>query len=350
MVDPVYTTREVVKAALDSAETARNNAQVDRCIASASRAVEGILHRPLGGFAPQVATRYFPWPNDQNAKPWRLWLDEHELISVTTLTAGGTTISASDFFLEPVNNPPYDSIEIDLDSSAAFSAGDTHQRAIAITGVWGDTADEAPAGALAEALDDSETAVDVSDSATIGVGSILRVDSERFLVTGKSMLDTGQNIGANLDANKAATTVAVATGSAYSAGETILVDAERMLVEDIAGNNLIVQRAFDGSTLAAHTSGADVYAPRTLTVVRGALGTTAATHSTSAAIYVHQVPALVAELCVALALITLGQRQAGYARTVGSGDSEREASGRGLAQIRKDAIATYGRLARTAAV
>src|SRR5690606_22447868 len=57
---PWYTTRETVKAALDYKETARNDAQVDRAIESASRAVEGLLHRR---FYPETATRYFDWPN-----------------------------------------------------------------------------------------------------------------------------------------------------------------------------------------------------------------------------------------------------------------------------------------------
>lgn len=341
-----YTTREVVKEALDVRRSAYSDRQVDRCIESASRAVEGILRRR---FYPWAGTRTFPWPSDSYW--WRLWLDEDELISLTTLTADGTAIAASDYFLEPANQgPPYDSIEIDRSSSATFLLGDTSQRAVAVTGVFGYAIEETAGGALAEALDSSETGVDVTDSAAVGVGSILRVDTERMIVTGKSMLDTGQNIAGNLTAAQNAETVPVGSGTAFAVGETILVDAERMLIRDIAGSNLIVKRGYDGSTLTTHTSGADVYAPRTLTVTRGALGTTAAAHDTAAAIAVHAVPGLVGELCVAIALTTLGQREAGYARTVGSGDNEREASGRGLVQIRKDAIAAYGRLPRVQAV
>lgn len=342
-----YTTREDVKSAPDFAETARNNGQVDRAIESASRAIEGRLHRR---FYPWTGTRTFDWPNDQNAKPWRLWLNQHDIISTTTVVAGGTTIDAADYFLRPDDGPPYTHIEIDQASSAAFASGDTHQRSISITGVFGHSADEDPAGALAEALDASETGVDVTDSATIGVGSIIRVEDERMIVTGKSMLDTGQNTGGALTAAVSNTTVPVTTGSAYTVGETILVDAERMLIVDIAGNNLVVKRAWDGSTLAAHNSGADIYAPRTLTVTRGALGTTAAAHDTASAVTVHVVPGTVAELCVAVAIDTLLQRSAGYARTVGAGDNVREASGRGLRQMWADAITAYGRKGRVRAV
>src|SRR5258706_968268 len=145
-----YATREDVKSALDSAETARNNAQVDRAIESSSRSVESQLNRR---FYPQVATRYFPWPNWQYAWPWRLWLDYDELISVTSLTSGSTVISPSSYFLEPVNTgPPYTSVEINLGSQASFGVSTTFQRSIAIVGTWGFSADEEPAGTLAAAV------------------------------------------------------------------------------------------------------------------------------------------------------------------------------------------------------
>ena len=108
-----------------------------------------------------------------------------------------------------------------------------------------------------------------------------------------------------------------------------------MLVEDISGNNLTVKRAWDGSPIAAHTAGAVIYAPRTLTVTRGALGTTAATHSSGATVQRWDPPGQASQLCVAEALTDLLQGRSGYARTAGSGDSEREASGRGLRDLRE---------------
>lgn len=344
-----YCTREDVKHALDVKETARSDAQVDRAIEAATSDVDGLTHRR---FYPQVGTRYFDWPSAQGGRAWRLWLDDIEVVSLDSLVAGGATIPAADYLLEPVNSgPPYNRIEIDLSSSSAFAAGNTHQRAIAATGLWcGCPAEEAPAGALAEALDATETGVDVTDSAAIGVGNIIKVDSERMIVTGKQMLDTGQNLGGNLTASTADVTVPVSTGSAYAVYEVILIDSERMLIVDIAGNNLTVKRAWDGTVLAAHTSGADIYAPRTLVVTRGALGTSAAAHSSSAAIVRHVVPGLVRNYAVALSLDTLLQERSGYAREVGSGDNAREASGRGLRALRDDVITAYGRKARQRAV
>lgn len=351
MTTPFYATREEIKAELDVKETARSNARIDRALADATEAVYGLCHRR---FYPEQDTRYFGWPNQQTARPWRLWLDANEVISVTTLTSGGTTIASSDYFLEPNQyGPPYSHIEIDLDSNAAFGGGDTHQRDITVTGLFGYSNDETTAGATAEALDASETGVDVdaATSAAVGVGSLLRVDTERVIVTGRAQLDTGQTLGgAGLTNQNNVVTVAVQSGAAFAAGESILIDSERMLVEDIAGNNLTVRRAWDGSSIAAHSVGATIYAPRTLTVERGALGTTAATHLTAATVYRWDPPGPVRQLCVAEALTDLLQGRSGYARTAGSGESEREVSGRGLKDLRDRVYTSHARKARTRAV
>lgn len=341
-----YTTREAVKEALDIRATARSDAQVDRAIESASRSVEGILHRR---FYPWSGTRYFDWPDRISPTSYRLWLDENELISVSTIISSGDTITASEYFLrreDSRDEPPYTKVELDLADSASFATGSTHQRTIAITGVYGYGNDTEPAGSLAEALDSSETAVDVTDSALIGVGDLIKVESEYMNVTGKAMLDTGVDIHASdslaAQNNDVSITVSTTTGMP-TVGETILIDSERMLVIDVAGSVLTVKRAYDGSPLAVHASGASIYAPRTLTVERGSVGSTAASHNTSTAIAKHVVPGPVQELTLAYALNNLLQRQSGYARIAGEGESAREFSGRGIRALEKDVVRSHGR-------
>lgn len=342
-----YVSREAVKAVLDVRETARANARVDQCIGSGARAVESLLRRR---FYPLADTRYFDFPADPplHSAPWRLWLEDSEAVSVSAITVGGVALDPADWLLrraDTLSEAPYDQVQINLAGSASFAAGDTWQRAIAVTGLFGGAPDtQAAAGALAEALDSSETAVDVTDSATIGVGHLLTVGTERMRVTGRRMLDTGDAITGDLAVSLASVTVPVASGATFTEGETILIDGERMLVVDIAGNNLITKRAYDGSVLAAHTTGADVYAARTLIVERGVLGTTAAAHDTAAAITRWRPPAVVEELNLAYALTELLQGQAGFARTIGSGESEREAGGRGLAALEKQAIREHRRM------
>lgn len=348
---PVYASREDVKSALDFAETARNNGQVDRALVSASASIDRLTLRK---FYPQVATRYFDWPDRNGSRPWRLWLGADELVSVTTLTAGGTVIAASDFFLEPANSgPPYSHVEIDLSSSASFSSGDTHQRAISILGVFaGCPAEDEAAGLLEAAIGTtSTTTVDVTDSAAIGVGDTIKVDDERMLVIDKTMLDTAQNLQTDMAASMADVTVDVTDGTAYRVGETLLLGSERMLIVDIAANNLTVKRAWDGSVLAAHTTAtADVYAPRRLTVVRGTLGTTAATHADATAVTRHVAPGPIRSLCIAEAINQLQQEGAGYGREVSSGESESEPAGADLPGLRAEVRRSYGRRMRIGAV
>lgn len=354
---PCYTTRESVKRALDFEETSRTDGQVDRAIEAASDDVDGFLHRR---FFPQLATRYFDWPDDSYSAPWRLWLGSNELISVTTLTAGGhVLVESTDFFLrrgDDLDEPPYTSVEINLAGRSSFGGGPTAQRDIAILGLYGHSANESTVGTLASSIDADDTAVGLSFSGNVGVGDILRIGSERMLVTDRGMLDTGLNLAGDL-ADSEADTLVSTTGTTPAAGETILIGAERMLVVDVAGTNLVVRRAWDGSVLAAHTSGADIYAARSLTVDRGALGTTAASHNSAVAVVRHVPPPLVRDLCVAEAIGQLLQETSGYARPSGSGQdgasatrSNKNQLGRGIEDVRDRAYTAYGRKARTAAV
>lgn len=361
-----YTTRETVKAALESPVTARNDAQVDRAIEAASRDVEAATNRV---FYPTVATRYFDWPTNAGVSrydftftpedfratpvygPYRLWLGQHEAISVTSLVSGGVTIPPADYFLEPnASGPPYDRIDLDMDSTSAYGNGNTWQREIAVTGVFGYDNVTTPAGTLAAAISTTTgTSITVSDGSKVGVGSVLTVDSEKFLVTNRTWVTTSQTLQSALTASNSDVTVNVTTGSAYTAGEVLLLDSEKMLIVDIAGNALTVKRAWDGSVLATHT-GSTIYAQRALTVTRGALGTTAATHLISAAVSAQEFPGAVVGYTVAYALNQIAQETSGYARTIGSGDNARNASGAGIAGARAALIDSVGRRARHWAV
>ncbi|MFE2970875.1 hypothetical protein ACFXKC_46200 [Streptomyces sp. NPDC059340] len=354
MTQPVYATREDVMRAMDSKLTARNTAQIDRAVESASRDVEKLCHRR---FYPEVDTRYFDWPNSQTAAPWRLWLDDSELISVTSISSGGTAIAPSNCLLEPNRTgPPYNRLELNIGTNTAFGGGNTYQRDITITGVWGYTDTDTTAGALTAAVSTTTATslpVNAAASALLGVGSILRVDSERLLVTGRTMATTGQTLGApGLDAQAKTVTVPVPDGTAYAVDEVLLIDSERMLIVDIAGNQLTVRRGWDGSVLAAHTAGAAIYAPRTLIVTRGALGTVAATHANAAPVYRWEPPGPVRQLVIAEAIATLTAESSGYSKTArsASGSSERNRD-QGALQDRRDT--TYdacGRHARARAV
>lgn len=349
-MDVWYCNREDVQAALDVQTTARASAQIDREIESASRSIEGSL---LRYFYPTVGTQTFDWPGHQYETPWVLRLDQRELTSITQVLAAGVDITASCFLRPddaPIRHFPYTKIEINLASNAAFNSGSTFQRAIAVTGVFGFCADENAGGTISAFADTTGTTGTVSNGSLVGVGSIVRVDTERMAVTAKNMAATGQTITTNPTATAKDNVIGVSSGPAFAVNEVMMVGGEKMRVDDVAGNNLVVTRAWDGSVLAAHTSGTAVFASRLLTVQRGVLGTTAATHSANAAVSVHVVPGLIRTLCVAEVLNTLGQERRGYSQalkrslsgTAGPGDG-REVS-TGLDDLRKRAFTRYARV------
>lgn len=346
-----FATREDVRSALSSASSARDDAQIDRALASATTAVSELCHRD---FQPVLTTRTFDWPDGQTPRSWRQWLDRSELISASLVVSGGVTIPATDYYLEPANDgPPYDRIEIRLDRQSAWSMGSTHQRAISVTGWFGYRDDQAAAGALAAGIDAVTTAVTVTDSAAVGVGDVIRCGTERMTVADKGLATTGQTLQVPLAVDKAGVLVQVQTGAAYHKGEVLTLDAERMRVRDIAGNALSVDRAWDGTVLAAHT-GSTIWAPRLLTVVRGAAGTTAATATGGTALTKWAPPGMVRSLAVAEAMCTLYNEQAGYARTVrtqaGSGTRSVAAVTVERDNLRAQVYSSLGRQARIRAV
>lgn len=352
MITPFYATREEIKAELDVKETSRSNSRIDRALADATDAVHGLTHRE---FYPVLATRGFDWPARPASTSWVLRLGHNEIISVTDLTSGGASIDPADFLLrraDDLNEPPYTRIELSLAGPAAFGGGPTTQQAVSLTGLFGYRNDESPAGSLTEDLDAAETGVnvDAAASAAAGIGSLLRIDAERVIVTGRSMLDTGQTLGGDLTNQNNNIVLPVPSGTAFAAGEMILIDGERMLVDEIAGNTLLVRRAWDGSPIAPHTTGAVIYAPRALTVARGGLGTTAATHTSGSTVARWDAPGSVRQLCLAEALVDLMQGRSGYARTAGAGENEREVTGRGLKELRERVYVSHGRKARMRSV
>lgn len=350
-MEPWYATREDVKDALDFKVTARADARIDRAIAAGSRSVDRLCHRR---FYPLVATRYWDWPNGQLARSWRLWLDDSELVELTGVVSGGVTIPTDAVILNPQRTgPPYRSIEIDLSTSYALQAGDTEQHAVGLTGLWaGHAVNEAPAGTAVGAVDATATTLTVSDASLVGVGSVLRAGGERLLVTGRSMADTGTTLAADAGGQAKDTVLQLTDSAAVHEDEVLLLDGERVRVDDIAGDTIVVRRQWDGSTLAAHTAGTRVYSPRTVTVARGALGTTAAPIADGALLVVWEPPALARTLTIAEAVTTLAQEPAGYVRTTrsSSGSGAQKPLQPTIGDIRQQCYDALGRKARSRAV
>ena len=327
MTNPAYVTREALAAASDVKASAYASAMLDRLCQTASRGVERSLHRT---FYPTIATKTWDLP------PRGTLFTPDDLISLTSMTLDAVAVTGAT--LGPTAyGAPYGFIDLD---DATASSGSV----IAVTGVWGYSSDTVAAGALAAAITTtSATTLTVTNAALVGVGDQLLIDSERLVVTGRASATTSTTLNGDMTASAADTSLDVADGTKLNVGETVSVDSERMLVLDIVSNLAIVKRAVDGTVLAAHTSGATVYAQRLLTVERANAGTTAATHLISAAITRNVAPSLITELCLAEAQAMLGQEQAGWNLTVGTGENARESSGKSVYSLRKIVAAEYGR-------
>lgn len=348
MTEIPYCTREDVMAAADFKLTARNGRKIDRSVDAGSRSVDSLCHRT---FFPQYDTRKWDWPNGQYARPWRLWLDDNELISLTAVTSGGTVIPMDTVLLEPnTSGPPYNRVDLDISTTSGWIGGSTHQQDIHLTGLYGYRDDHTTVGATTTGLDAVQTMLTVTGeaSAQLGIGSLLRLDGERMLVTGRRQTDTGQTLAADMDAQAKSVTVTVASGAAFAEDEAILIGGERMLIVDIAGNSLIVKRSWDGSASAPHSAGAAVYAPRTLTVTRAACGSIASTHTDSAVVERWDPPPLVRQLAIAEAIVTAGMEHSAYSQVLrsGEGDTERRKDLSGIKGLRAQTYDAHGRKAR----
>jgi hypothetical protein len=341
-----YATRGRVMRAADVNASAYLSDEIDAAIESASEAVDRLTRRgdeTRPGFAPWVGTIEFNWPVDNNDEAYKFWLNQNALLSPESATSGGVDISA-DLIPWPEYGPPYTRLDVYQASGSVLSFLDgSGQRSLSITGEWGMTNAEKQrtAWALAGTIDAGVTTAVLN--APADVGSLVRIGNERMIVTDKTWADSGQT--GSIVASQTAQSLAVSDGTAFRAGEELILDAERVLVREIVGNMLNVRRAVSGSTLAAHT-GSPIYWARTCEVERGALGTTAAAHTAGDAIAIHDVPGLIEQLTVAYALDQRQQEMSAYVRTVGQGEGQRNASGAGIRELEERVQSAYGRRLR----
>lgn len=346
-----YTTRERVMRAADVKASAYLAPEIDAAIESSSRAVDHLCNRgdqTRPGFAPWTGTVTYDWPVLNNEDAYRFWLNQNSLTSLTSAVSGSVDITSA-ALLRPEVGPPYSSVIISQDSGhlLTFTSG-AGEASLALAGVWCGcvVTERTNATWLLGSSPDADDQ-QVTLNAPLGVGNIVRIGSERMQITGKSWADSGQD--ATLTASASAQTIAVSDGDAFFTGEELLIDAERVLIQDIAGDNLVVKRAVGGSVLASHSS-ASVFYARSFTVERGVLGTSAGSHTSGAALAVYQPPPLVEQLTVAYALDQRAQETSAYARTVGTGDSERQATGGGIKDLEARVYMAHGRRLRHRAV
>lgn len=342
VTEVAYCTRAQVQRALNLADIPRLNARVDGAIMAGARQVHGLLHRR---FYPLTATRLFDLPQG-----YTLWLNENELAAApTTVTSNNVAMTLNrDYILYPIDGPPYQWIDQSFTATVPWQPGASTQQAIGITADYGYPTDTVAATTLGLTAGSGVTTIIVNDSSRVGVGSLVLIDSERLILSDVTVSTTGATLAADLTNSKAANSITVSSGTLVNPGEMILIDSERMFVEYVAGNVLTVDRAVNGSVLAAHTTGAVLYAGRTFTVLRGRLGTSAASHNSGTAVSLLNAPSLISELNLAYAINNNQAALSAYSRTAGPDTTSiYRDRGRGIQDLEADALTAYGRQMRT---
>ncbi len=378
---PCYCSRDDVMRAQDIKSSVLSIPAVDRAIASAADDIEGAMKRR---FYPIDTIRFFDWPNYQYAYPWRFWFGKDDCCALTLLQSpgpvggvGGVSIPLNQVLLRNKNADPgfpFTYMELDRSTVAAWGIGPTPQHSIWGTGTWGFTADADNIGALAAGIGTGDATITLTNGALCGAGDLLIIGygrgtapyplypgtaggvqpylGERVIVTDKAAAATGLTLsGTGCTSESSADDQLATTGTgSLNVGEVLQIDGERMLVESITGGVASVQRAWDGTALNTHTTGATVYAYRQLSVLRGACGTTAAAANSATAVYRHRPPQLIRDLSIAIAGDQVLQELSGYSRTVGSDQAVMRATGFALADKWERAKRRYGRQQRIGAI
>lgn len=281
------------------------------------RAASDWIDRRAGWFVPVTATRRYDGRGGKT-----LFIDP--LLAVTTLTDDAATLTTGDYLLYPRNrhweNGPYTRIEIDPDATA-LTAWTNEPDIVAITGRWGKYEASLTTGTTVNnttQISSSGTLLIVTNGGAISPGMVLLIETEQLTVeaTAVSLTTAASTTGEALDATE--TEIDVTTGSEFNGGEVIQIDAEEFYVKHITGNTLYVVRGWNGTTRATHSTGATIKVYRTYTVKRGVNGTTAAAHPNGTAISRYAAPYDVNWLTREIAGLMWRKAQAGFAAKSGS--------------------------------
>jgi hypothetical protein len=351
MGDIMYATREDVRHAVDEAGASRDATEIDRALAAATEKINGTLKRD---FAPWTGTKYFDWPS-LDTTVFRVYLDcDAQLIRLDSLTSGGLPINVAQVNLEPnLSGPPFNIIEVNRSTIGSYTQGSTFQRSIAATGLWGFDLTEKATSTLSGTLAAGAAQLTLPAGTGVGVGTILRLDSERAIVTDLASVDTGQVCLSSLADDDADRLMTVADPTKFAVREVISMGAEQCEVLDIQGTTLVLRRAVSGSLLTTH-AGDPVYAQRLASIDRGQLGTTAAQHTGGTTLNRHVFPALIRQYAIAEALIELSMQASSYVRTRpasgGIGGRGVPLAETGPADIREQALSAFGRYGRARAI
>lgn len=323
-----YTTRERVKRSAGIVGDSLND-QIDDLIETKSREVDDLCAR---WFLPRTRTVSLDLtPHYVRGRSVELPADLLAVSSVKDRGGDRTLAEGTDFRLAGNGDDPawpYQVLEMLRSSSKSWeSAAASVDDAIEVVGDWGFSADTEAVGALTADPGAGGTTLALTRGDRVGVGDTLLVESERIFIEDRGDADLAVNLSGALTADETDTNLGLsgAPANAVRVGEVLRIGAERLRVLAVnSTTSFEVERAYDGTILAAHDNDADIFIERSFTVVRGVNGTTAAAHDSATSVSRYAVAQRIARLTLALVVIEFHQEKSGFARTLQRGDTDSE--------------------------
>ena len=228
-----YCDRSTLKTALGIASTdTASDAELLRILQDVSRFIDDYCHRH---FYVELATRYF-------TARYSDALEVPDLLAITTLKTDDdgdrtyeTTWTATDYDLlagKDYNRWPKTRIEVTPNGSYSFPGWSSYSYSYQAPGIHKTTA--------------GRKAVEIAGQWGHGDGE-----------SGTPYIDSTTTTNEALDASE--TGVDVVSGAALAVGQTILIESEQMYITAISSNTLTVERGVNGTTAATHDTGKTVY-------------------------------------------------------------------------------------------
>jgi hypothetical protein len=280
------------------------------------RSASDWITKKIGDFIPVTAAKRYDGTGDID-------LTVAPLLAVTSIVDDGDTLVTADYLLYPRNkwweNGPYTRIRIDPDATT-LNAWTWEEDIVVITGRWGLYEESANTGATVQddPLTNSATSLLVDDGSKIRPGLVLLVETEQLFVeaTSSTVTDSTADTAEAVDNSEEA--IDTSDGTKVNIGEIIKIDNEKMLVLDIQSNTIVVERGWGGTTRATHNTSVNINVYRTFTIKRGVNGTTAAEHVQTTAISKYIPPWEVKYLCKQMASIMSKKADSSYAGKTGN--------------------------------
>ncbi len=278
-------------------------------IADASQWIE----QKFGEFIPFTADKFFTGDSTDS-------LRIPPLIELDSIDNDGTALDSDDVLLfgDGFGTPYYPDgpyIKITADPDALF-VWSSEKGSVEVSGKWGKYSKLKAVGESIT-LDGSGTSFTASNASLFSPGMVLLIESEQIIITGTSLTTTPDVTILNGALDKSTDQVVVDDGSLFNVGEIIQVGVEDMFIRRKNGNTLLVQRAYNETSVSEHDDDSSVGVYRIFDITRGINGTEAAAHAAKAANQ-YTAPDDINFLCREIASLMSKKADSGYSGKTGN--------------------------------